>query len=133
MTLELLSSALLLGGVALAVVAGIGLVRFPDVFSRMHASTKPATLGLLMVTVGAALAMDEGSDRSRLLLVAAFGFLTAPVAAHMIGRAAYRSGTGALTDLVVDELRDVSDGSATPEAVRGTRSDGTEMELPTSD
>ena len=109
MTLELLTSALLLGGVALAVVAGIGLVRFPDVFSRMHASTKPATLGLLMVTVGAAIAMDQSSERSRLLLVAAFGFLTAPVAAHMIGRAAYGAGTGALTDLVVDELRDARD------------------------
>ena len=109
MTLELLTAALLLGGVALAVVAGIGLVRFPDVFSRMHASTKPATLGLLMVTVGAAIAMDQSSERSRLLLVAAFGFLTAPVAAHMIGRAAYGAGTGALTDLVVDELRDARD------------------------
>jgi len=130
---ELLSSALLLGGVGLAVVAGIGLVRFPDVFSRMHASTKPATLGLLMVTVGAALAVDDGSERSRLLLVAAFGFLTAPVAAHMIGRAAYRSGVGALADLVVDELREVSDGSTAPEAVRGMRTDGTAMERPPSD
>ena len=106
--LEVLSSALLLGGVALAVVAGIGLLRFPDVFSRMHAATKPATLGLLLITVGAALRMEQGDDAVKLLLVAAFQFLTAPVAAHMIGRAAYRSGTGALDELVVDELRDVT-------------------------
>lgn len=111
MTAELLSSVLLLAGVALSVVAGIGLLRFPDVFSRMHASTKPATLGLLMVTIGAALVMDESRDRSRLLLVAAFQFLTSPVAAHMIGRAAYRSGVGALDQLVVDELRGVDDDS----------------------
>jgi multicomponent Na+:H+ antiporter subunit G len=127
---EVVSGALLLGGVALAVVAGVGLLRFPDVFSRMHAATKPATLGLLMVCVGAALVMDDPAARSKLLLVAAFQFLTAPVAAHMIGRAAYRAGVGALDDLVVDDLREVSDGSAAPEAVRGTRTDGTAMDDP---
>ena len=103
--LDGVSAVLLLTGTALAVLAGLGLVRFPDVFSRMHAATKPATLGLLCVTVGAALQMEQGSDAVKLLLVAAFQLLTAPVAAHMIGRAAYRSGSGALDDLVVDELR----------------------------
>jgi multicomponent Na+:H+ antiporter subunit G len=102
---DVVSAALLLTGVALAVVAALGLVRFPDVFSRMHAATKPATLGLLLITVGAALRMD-GGDAVKLLLVAAFQFVTAPVAAHMIGRAAYRSGAGALERLVVDDLRD---------------------------
>ena len=131
--LEVVSATLLLGGVLLAVVAGVGLVRFPDVFSRMHAATKPATLGLLMVCLGAALAMDDPADRSKLLLVALFQFLTAPVAAHMIGRSAYRAGTGALDDLVVDDLRDVSDGSATPSAVAGTRTDGTDMEDPATE
>ncbi len=104
--LEVLASALLLGGVLLALVAGIGLVRFPDVFSRMHAATKPSTLGLLLVVLGGVLLMDDPSDRAKLLLVAAFQFLTAPVAAHMIGRAGYRAGTGDLEGLVVDELKD---------------------------
>lgn len=103
---DVASAVLLVTGVALAVVAALGLVRFPDVFSRMHAATKPATLGLLLITVGAALRMQDGSDAVKLLLVAAFQFLTAPVAAHMVGRAAYRSGTGALDELVVDDLRD---------------------------
>lgn len=104
---DVISSVLLLAGVSLAVLAGLGLVRFPDVFARMHAATKPATLGMLLVTVGAALRQEDGSNATKLLLVAAFQFLTAPVAAHMIGRAAYRSGAGALDDLVVDELKDV--------------------------
>ena len=103
--LDVVSAVLLLTGTALALLAGLGLVRFPDVFSRMHAATKPATLGLLCITVGAALRMEEGSDAVKLLLVAAFQFLTAPVAAHMIGRAAYRSGAGALDDLVADDLK----------------------------
>lgn len=101
---DVLSAALLLTGVLLAVVAALGLVRLPDVLSRMHAATKPATLGLLLVTVGAALRMEQQEDAVKLLLVAAFQLLTAPVAAHMIGRAAYRSGAAA--QLVVDELRD---------------------------
>jgi multicomponent Na+:H+ antiporter subunit G len=105
---DVLSAVLLLSGVSLALLAGLGLVRFPDVFSRMHAATKPATLGMLLVTVGAAVRQDDSSDATKLLLVAAFQFLTAPVAAHMIGRAAYRSGTGALDELVVDELKDAS-------------------------
>jgi multicomponent Na+:H+ antiporter subunit G len=102
---DVLSGVLLLTGTALALIAGLGLIRFPDVFSRMHAATKPATLGLLCVTLGAALQMDDSSNAVKLLLVAAFQFVTAPVAAHMIGRAAYRSRAGALDDLVVDELR----------------------------
>ena len=105
--LDAVSAVLLVAGVLLAVAAAVALVRFPDVFSRMHAATKPATLGLLLIIVGAALQMDDRSDTSKLLLVAAFQFLTAPVAAHMIGRAAYRSGAGAQEDLVVDELRDL--------------------------
>ena len=104
---DVASAVLLLAGVLLAVVAALGLVRFPDVFSRMHAATKPATLGLLLVVLGASLRMDDRGDAVKLLLVAAFQFLTAPVAAHMVGRAAYRSGAGALDELVVDELRDV--------------------------
>ena len=104
---DVLSAALLLAGVALSVVAGVGLVRFPDVFSRMHAATKPATLGILLVGSGAALRVDEGSDALKILLVVAFQFVTAPVAAHMIGRAAYRTGAGAVDRLVVDELPDL--------------------------
>jgi multicomponent Na+:H+ antiporter subunit G len=104
--LDVVSAVLLLSGVALAVIAGLGLVRLPDVFSRMHAATKPATLGLVLVLLGAALRVEDGSDAATLLLVGAFQFLTAPVGAHIIGRSAYRAGAGALDDLVVDELRE---------------------------
>lgn len=103
---DVVGGALLLGGVFLAVVAGVGLLRFPDVFSRMHAATKPATLGLLLVVLAGVVVLEDTTAISKLVLVAAFQFLTAPVAAHMIGRAAYRSsaGAGALHDLVVDEM-----------------------------
>jgi len=103
--LDVVSAVLLLSGVLLAVVAGLGLVRLPDVFSRMHAATKPATLGLLLILVGAALRVEDGGDAAALLLVGAFQFLTVPVGAHIIGRSAYRAGA-AREGLVVDELAD---------------------------
>lgn len=106
MIVDVLSAAFLLAGVFLAVTAGLGLVRLPDLFSRMHAATKPSTLGLAFVLLGAALRVDHPGDAVKLLLVGAFTFLTAPVGAHMLGRSAYRAGVGAREELVVDELKD---------------------------
>jgi multicomponent Na+:H+ antiporter subunit G len=97
-------AVLLMGGVALAVLAAVGLQQFDDVFARMHAATKPATLGLVLVLVATALRMTDGADVSKLLLVAVLQFLTAPVGAHMVGRAAYRSGTELSERTQIDEL-----------------------------
>ena len=102
---DVLSAVLMLTGVALTVIAAVGLVRLPDLFSRMHAATKTTTLGLALVLLGAALRVENGGDAAKLLLVGAFTFLTAPVGAHVLGRSAYRAGTG-VDGLVVDELRD---------------------------
>jgi multicomponent Na+:H+ antiporter subunit G len=64
MVLDVLAAALTLAGAALALVAGVGMVRFPDVFARMHAATKPATLGLLLIVLGALLAWTIRVARS---------------------------------------------------------------------
>jgi len=94
----------LLGAVVLSVVAGIGLLRFRDVLSRLHAATKPQIFGLLLII--AAIALDQRSFVTLLALLPVFVFqsLTAPVAAHMVGRAAYRTGQLDPDSLVVDEL-----------------------------
>jgi multicomponent Na+:H+ antiporter subunit G len=89
---EILSSLLLIAGCALALIAALGLHRFPDVFCRMHAQTKPATLGLILVVFGTAIGIDALSGWMKLLLVLALQLLTTPVGAHMIGRAAHRAG-----------------------------------------
>lgn len=102
--LEVAASVLLLTGSVLCLLAGAGLQRFDSVFARMHAATKSMTLGLALVASGAALAVDDPGDRFKLLLVAALQFVTAPVAAHMVGRAAYRSGTELQADMALDEL-----------------------------
>ena len=90
--IDILAGALLICGASLATVAAIGIVRFPDVLSRMHAATKPQTVGLLLILAGVALRLQDLSDITLLGLIAIFQLLTAPVSAHMVGRAAFRTG-----------------------------------------
>ncbi len=107
---EIAASVLILLGAFLALLAGIGLVRLPDVFARMHAATKPATLGLVLICVGAAVTDAELADVAKLVLVVVLQFLTAPVGAHMVGRAAYHAGGLLDQHTVLDELALVPDG-----------------------
>ncbi len=90
--LDLLAGVALLGGGAFTLVAGIGLVRLPDVFMRMHASTKAGTLGAGLVAVAVALSAQEAGVASRAVGCLAFLLMTGPVGAHLIGRAAARTG-----------------------------------------
>ncbi|WP_431984523.1 monovalent cation/H(+) antiporter subunit G [Streptomyces qinglanensis] len=94
----------MLAGGLLCLLAGIGMVRLPDVLARMHAATKPQSFGLLLVLLGAGLWLRSLIDLCTLLLVGLFQLLTSPVAAHMVGRAAYRTGRLDREDLVRDEL-----------------------------
>ncbi|MGZ8751185.1 MAG: monovalent cation/H(+) antiporter subunit G [Pseudonocardia sp.] len=96
----------LLAGAFLCLTAGVGLVRFPDVLSRMHAGTKPQVLGILLVMVGGAIRLQGLAAAWMLLLVAVFQLITAPVSAHMISRVAYRRRHVRRDLLLVDELRD---------------------------
>ena len=102
---DVLALGCLLAGAFLCLTAGLGLVRFPDVLSRMHAGTKPQVLGVLLVMVGAAIRLHGWSATWMLLLVAVFQMLTAPVSAHMISRVAYRRRHVRRDLLLVDELR----------------------------
>jgi multicomponent Na+:H+ antiporter subunit G len=104
--LDVIAGACLVLGALLSLSAGVALLRFPDLLSRMHAATKPQVLGLLLVLLGCALRLREAVDVTTLLLVAVFQMATAPVAAHMIGRAAYRAGQTRADLLVVDDLAD---------------------------
>ncbi|TDE00083.1 monovalent cation/H(+) antiporter subunit G [Jiangella asiatica] len=101
---EIASAVCLIAGSSLSLIAAIGLLRFPDLLSRMHAGTKPQVLGLLLILVGVGLRLRDWTDLGMLLAVAMFQLLTAPVSAHMIGRAAYRHDAVRADTLVVDEL-----------------------------
>jgi multicomponent Na+:H+ antiporter subunit G len=100
---DVVAFACLLGGAALCLTAGLGLLRFPDVLSRMHAGTKPQTLGVLLVMTGAGIRLHGWSATWMLVLVAAFQLLTAPVSAHMVSRVAYGRRHVRRDLLVVDE------------------------------
>ncbi|GEA84641.1 MAG: monovalent cation/H(+) antiporter subunit G [Cellulomonas sp.] len=100
----------MLGGSFFVLAAGVGVLRFPDLLARMHAGTKPQVLGLILVLVGLGLRLRSGGAVWALVLVAVFGLLTAPVAAHMVGRAGYRTGKVRSDLLVADELtRDLAE------------------------
>jgi multicomponent Na+:H+ antiporter subunit G len=94
-------------GALLAMIAAIGLLRLPDLLSRMHAATKPQVLGLLFILLGMALRLREPGIIGVLALIGLFQLLTTPVANHMVGRASFRAGQVHGEHLVVDELTGV--------------------------
>lgn len=97
---------LVLIGALLCLTASIGLLRWPDVPSRLHAATKPQVLGLLLICVAIALTTRTFEAVAFLIPIVFLQLATAPLSAHMVGRAAYRNGDVAEEDLFVDELRD---------------------------
>jgi multicomponent Na+:H+ antiporter subunit G len=102
--LDALIAVCMLLGALLAVSGTLGIVRFPDVLSRLHAATKPQVLGPMLMLAAAGLRVPSWGTISTLILIAAFQVLTLPVAAHMIGRAAYRTKHVKLERLYRDEL-----------------------------
>ena len=72
----------------------------------MHAATKPVTLGLLLLLAGTGVALGDGDATMKLSLAAAVQLLTAPFGMQLLGRAAYRSGTGLSPSTVSDDLAD---------------------------
>lgn len=100
----LLPAVLLLISALLSVAAGVGLIRFPDVLTKLHAVTKPQVLGLALLLLAIALAVKSWVVLFAVVPVFAFQSLTAPVSAHMVGRAYYRTGRTDHQNLLVDEL-----------------------------
>lgn len=97
--LDVAGGVLLGVGVLLTVVAGIGLVRLPDVLTRMHAQAKPAVLGTLLVLAGVALVERSASLTAVVVVVAVLQLLTSPVGSTMLGHAAHlrRQHEGGIT------------------------------------
>ena len=89
---DIISDVLLLIGSFFILAAGIGVFRFPDFYTRLHAATKLVTLGGIGIFAAAALAFGTPLATSRILLIVAFFFLTAPLSAYMIARAGYLRG-----------------------------------------
>lgn len=94
-----------IAGAAFALLGALGLLRMPDVFTRMQASTKASTLGLGCLLIGAALQLGDFASFIRVISIGAFILLTTPVAAHVIARASYLAEVPLWDGTVLDERR----------------------------
>ena len=103
--LEWIIAILLLIGAVFVLGASLGLLRMPDIFLRMSATTKAATLGVGFLLLATAVYFWEASVTSRAVATILFLFLTAPVAAHRLARAAYFVGAPLTEETHLDELR----------------------------
>lgn len=108
-TIELGAALLILLGGGMSVISALGIIRLPDVYTRSHAATKSSTLAVLLSLSGAFIYFwaHEGFISVRLLLGIIFVFLTAPVAGHLITRAAYRARVKLTDNSSDDELKEV--------------------------
>lgn len=94
-------------GTFLSIVAAIGVLRLPDVYTRNHAASKSTTLGVLFALTGTLIYFyaHDGEFNARVILSIIFIFITAPVAAHLISRAAYYTGVKLAKQSVKDDLK----------------------------
>lgn len=102
--LDLAAAGLVLLGSLLAFSAAVGVLRFPDALTRMHAATKPQVLGILLTVLGAGIALRGNYDLWMLLLAGLFQLITAPVVAQRVGQVAYEEHCVRADLLDADEL-----------------------------
>ena len=89
--IDAVSAVLMILGALMSLAAAVGLLRFPDLLSRMHAATKPQVLGLFLLLASIGLQLRTWWVWPVLLVAWIFQLLTVPVSAHMVGRAGYRT------------------------------------------
>lgn len=127
--IDTVTAVFLITGALMSLGAAIGLLRFPDLMSRMHAATKPQVLGLFLVLAAIGLQLRTWWVWPVLLVAWIFQLLTVPVSAHMVGRSGYRTKHLQKELLSTDELADVVEragsldskapGSTSPGSVPG--------------
>lgn len=121
---EIVTAALLLSGATFMLLAGVGVVRLPDLFTRMQASTKAAALGAGCMLLGVAVHFGDSDVTVRALLIVAFILLTSPISAHMIARSAYIASVPLWEGSVRDELRERYSEVASGEEGEGREGEG---------
>jgi multicomponent Na+:H+ antiporter subunit G len=111
---DIVTAIVWLAGSAFALLASVGVLRMPDVFTRMQASTKASTLGLGCLLIGAALQMGDFASFIRAASIGAFVLLTTPVAGHVIARASYFAQVPLWKGTVLDERQRDADRNVGP-------------------
>jgi multicomponent Na+:H+ antiporter subunit G len=103
--IEVVIVILLLAGVALTLLAGLGLLRLPDFLCRSHAAAKATTLGIVLILTAVGLQIESESARVKLLLAILFQMATIPVASHVLGLVAYRKNLPRWRERPMDDHR----------------------------
>ena len=106
MIIEIIVSILIVCASLFMVLASIGLLTFPDVPTRMHATTKSGVLATCLIMLAVGLHFSETEISTRVIAIITFLLITAPVAAHAIGRAAYFAGVPLWSGIKKDELKE---------------------------
>ncbi|MGC3994241.1 MAG: monovalent cation/H(+) antiporter subunit G [Propionicimonas sp.] len=116
LVMDVLGALCLLGGAVFALAAALGLVRFPGPLTRMHAATKPAVFGLLLVLAGVSLTLRDPKVITLLTLAVLLQVMTAPVSGHLVSRTAHRTGQWDRERIGIDQLAEdqADDADNTP-------------------
>ena len=96
---------MMIAGSLFIFIAALGVLRMPELYVRIHSSTKAGTLGLGLILLSVAMHFQDFGITIRAAVTTIFIVLTAPVAAHVIGRAAYRTGVPLWHGTIIDELK----------------------------
>lgn len=110
----IVSVCLVLGGI-FSLLGAIGVLRMPDVYCRMQSTTKATTLGVGLVMIATMVNRGDSSSIARGLVIIGFVYLTAPIGAHVLGRAAYRHGVARDSRTTIDDL--ASESAESPPAM----------------
>lgn len=109
---------LIVVGALFALTASIGIIRLPDVYTRMHAASKAGTLGSCLMLIGLAVDIGEAATTFRVLAGVLFFLLTAPIAAHLLAKASYSAGYRMWKGSVSDDLAETFKASKKNRSVR---------------
>lgn len=132
MVTDIICGTFMVIGTAFMFLGAVGLVRMPDLLTRMQTATKPPTLGVICLMVAVALYFPDFGVTIRAVAITVFVFLTAPVAAHMIGRAGYVTGVRPTLSNGLDVLRGVYGSVTQQEQRQGVRDVSGQQEHPFS-
>lgn len=102
---DIIIAILATSGTLFVLLAAVGVIRMPDTYLRISVTTKAATLGIGLILGAAAIYFNDLSITSRVLAIILFILLTAPVGAHLIGRASYFIGVKMWDKSVIDDLK----------------------------
>ena len=125
--IEIISAIIIIVGVLFVAIGSIGILRLPDFYIRISAITKAATMGVACIMIGVAINFNEISIAIKAFFVVIFLLITSPIAAHIIGRAAYEGGVSLWKKTEINEYEEYKKNKRKKE--NSTKSDPDKKEL----